>query len=90
MPPLKTVNIAHANKKDSQILIPSTETILFFDMFQVSQKVLDKVNCKHKNRKYSNEKAAQEIYGTPFKGNLTLSPFICELEHGKNSDGYWT
>ena len=58
--------------------------------FTVSVKILDEVNAKRRNPKCSDELAAQEITSSVYKGNFTKSPFLCELEYGKNINGYWT
>ena len=58
--------------------------------FPVSNDILAQVNLKRRGTKYSDEVAAQQIKGTPLKQELTSLPFIQELEHGKNSDGFWT
>ena len=52
--------------------------------------VLHQVNEKRRGKKYSDENAAIEIYGSSLKKRLDKSPFIRELEYGKNKNGYWT
>ena len=58
--------------------------------FTVPADVLEKVNKSRENKKYSDEDAAKEILGSPFKKKLETSPFIRELEYGKNKHGYWS
>ena len=58
--------------------------------FTPSQSVFDEVNRKRTNCKYSDKEAAIEKRGTAYKGALSTSPFVAELEYGLNNDGYWT
>ena len=78
-------------KDDGQGLMLSVFTShgLGFE-FSVLSDVLDAVNESRKGKDYSNEDAAVIVTGNAEKGKLTTSPFLRELEYGKNIDGYWT
>ena len=58
--------------------------------FTVPPNILDEVNKKRENEKYSDEDAATILFGTAKKTKLTTSPFVRELEYGANKEGYWT
>ena len=58
--------------------------------FTVPSNVLKEVNALRQGTKYSEESAAEEIHGSVFKKELTHTPFVRELEYGKNKNGYWT
>ena len=57
--------------------------------FTVPSNILDQVNAFRHGKKYSDENAVKEVYGSPFKKKLTSTLFIRELEYGKNKNGYW-
>ena len=52
--------------------------------------VLERVNAKRMNEKYSDEKAAITLFGSAKKQLLTSTPFIRRLEYGQNKEGYWS
>ena len=58
--------------------------------YTVPDDILERVNTVRLGQKYSDEKAATLINGTPFKKKLTKTPFVRELEYGCNRGGYWT
>ena len=58
--------------------------------FSIPASVLAEVNKLQDGKRYSDEAAAEELYGSSFKRKLEKSPFLRELEYGKNKCGYWT
>ena len=55
----------------------------------VTEDELANINEKRKDEHYSDPEAAEEFYGTSKKQILKSSPFIRELDYGKNNEGYW-
>ena len=51
---------------------------------------LQQVNEFRRGSKYIDEQAAHDTRKTPFKLELTTTPFVREFEYGANSEGYWT
>ena len=58
--------------------------------FSVPPNILAEVNNKRRGTCYSDKEAATIVNGGPMKGDLTDTPFVRELEYGKNGDGYWS
>ena len=58
--------------------------------FTVPEEVLKSVNEICKGCEYSDADAALEITGSRLKGDLTRTPFLRQLDYGKNNEGYWT
>ena len=58
--------------------------------FSLDEETLKKVNQKRKSEKYSDEAAANIVFGKATKSPLTKSPFVRFLEYGLNKDRYWS
>ena len=58
--------------------------------YAVSNYILKQVNKRRENKKYSDQAAAEKIFGTAIKKPLESTPFVRKLDYGANYDGYWT
>ena len=58
--------------------------------FSVPPECLDEINKIRDGTHYSDRQAALLLYGTSKKQKLESSPFVRELDYGKNNEGYWT
>ena len=56
----------------------------------VPSDIMEKVNKKRMGEMYSDEKAANVLFGSAAKKPLTRSPFLRQLEYGTNKEGYWS
>ena len=57
--------------------------------YQIPEETLLLVNESREGKAYSDEEAAINVNSTKMKPPLTSTPFVRELEYGKNRDGYW-
>ena len=55
-----------------------------------SSTVMDAVNQRRNNKKYSDESSAVIKNGNSKKPKLTTSPFVRKMEYGNTHEGYWT
>jgi hypothetical protein len=57
---------------------------------KIDDAILAAVNIRRQGRKYADEEAAEDIYGTTLKQLLVSenSPFLVLFEYGKNKEGY--
>ena len=58
--------------------------------YSVPNDCLAEINKIREDQHYSDRDTAVQLYGTSKKKKLITTPFVRELEYGKNNNGYWT
>ncbi len=73
------------------LMISAIQSREFGFGLELTQENINKVNEYHIRKKYRDEKAAIEKWGSMFKKPLTLeeNPFIFEFNYGVQEEGYW-